>query len=294
MGRRVVGTVVGVVCLGALVVLLVVLPSGRTPPRIALYGDSLSMQSAQAFEFFAQQMGVPVLLGAYNGSAVCDVLPRLSRDATEWRPTVAVLQFSGNTFTSCMKGYAVGTPAYYEKYEHDTRTALAILHEHGIRAVLVGAPIDAWPGLSQNVLRLNRMYAGLAASSPDTSYADAGQSVLEDGRFTWTLPCLSFESCTGASGTNVVRAPDGVHFCPSGKTTVEGPYDVCSVYSSGALRFALSMLGSALGVEGGAKPRTQAFGQAGVATRARNSAFTTLPVALRGSSSTKRNWRGTL
>jgi len=48
--------------------------------------------------------------------------------------------------------------------------------------------------------------------------------------------------------TNVVRSPDGVHFCPEETgTTWTG---VCPVYSSGAFRFAEAM------VEGLATPLT--------------------------------------
>ena len=42
----------------------------------------------------------------------------------------------------------------------------------------------------------------------------------------------------GASRDNIVRAPDGVHFCPDGKTTLVGGFEECDVYSSGAFRFA--------------------------------------------------------
>jgi hypothetical protein len=69
---------------------------------------------------------------------------------------------------------------------------------------------------------------------------------MANGAFTWSLPCLPFEPCTGASGTNIVRSPDGVHFCPTGDTTIEGYFEVCNVYSSGAFRFAAAMLGPAL------------------------------------------------
>ena len=43
-----------------------------------------------------------------------------------------------------------------------------------------------------------------------------------------------------------MRAPDGVHFCPNGQTTLVGGLEECDVYSSGAWRFAAAMLGSAL------------------------------------------------
>jgi hypothetical protein len=52
--------------------------------------------------------------------------------------------------------------------------------------------------------------------------------------------------CTGSSGSNVVRSPDGIHFCPVGKVTIRGRKDICDVYSSGAFRFAAAMLSAAL------------------------------------------------
>jgi hypothetical protein len=233
-----------VVVVAVLVVDALVTPR---PTRIALYGDSLSMQSAQDFQFLAVESGKTTLLGGYNGLAPCDVLQRLDGDATSWHPDVAVLEFVGDNLTPCMKPYAVGTPAYYAKYQQDITTAVHMLRSHGVTVVLIGGPLVKDPGLSQNVQRLNSMYKSIASSTSGVRYVDAGSSVLENGEFTWTLPCLSSEQqCTGPPGTNVVRSPDGIHFCPSGATSVQGPYDVCPVYSSGAYRFASAMLGAAV------------------------------------------------
>ncbi len=145
-----------------------------------------------------------------------------------------------------MAGYAINTPAYDAKYQQDAQTAITLLRGYGIRVVLIGSPLDASAIGSQNVETLNAMYASLATTNPGVTYFDAGQSVLSDGQFTTTLPCLTFEQCDGPSGTNVVRAPDGVHFCPTGNSTIQGPFDVCDVYSSGAFRFALAMVGAGL------------------------------------------------
>ena len=237
--------VAGIVAVSAIVLVVDHFVTSQ-PERIALYGDSLSMQAAQDFQFLAVESGDTTLLGAYNGLAPCDVLPRLAGDAASWRPNVAVLEFTGDDLTPCMKPYAVGTPAYYEKYQQDAATAVHTLRSDGVDVVLIGAPLDSDPGLSQNVQRLNAMYASLASSTPGVRYVDAGDVVLAHGQFTSTLPCLSSEQCTGPSGTNVVRSPDGIHFCPTGSTAVEGSYDVCPVYSSGAYRFASAMLQAAL------------------------------------------------
>ena len=111
---------------------------------------------------------------------------------------------------------------------------------------LVGLPYDESPGLNVNVAALNQLYASLAAADTGVDYVDAGQAVMAYGTFTWTLPCLPGEPCTGPSGTDVVRAPDGVHFCPTATVTVVDYFAECSVYSSGAFRFAAAMLSPVL------------------------------------------------
>ena len=114
------------------------------------------------------------------------------------------------------------------------------------KVILVGLPADASASLSQNSSGLNQIYQSLTKNNPGVTYDDAGQAVTASGPFTWTLPCLSGEPCTGPDGTNIVRAPDGVHFCPNGETTLIAGFEKCDVYSSGAFRFASAMLASAL------------------------------------------------
>jgi hypothetical protein len=159
---------------------------------------------------------------------------------------VAVLAFSGDAFTPCKGGVQVGTLQYYSKYRDDAQWAIAIFRSAGIRVVLVGLPLDASPGLSQNASSLDDIYQSLSETDTGVTYDDAGQAAMANGQFTWSLPCLSGEPCTGKTGTNVVRSPDGVHFCPDGRTTLVGSLEECDVYSSCAIRFASAMLTPAL------------------------------------------------
>ena len=86
-------------------------------------------------------------------------------------------------------------------------------------------------------------YAQIAAADPEhVTYVDAGAAVEgPGGTFARTLPCLIGEPCTGpvvgGVPSNVVRSPDGVHFCPVTVVRVS-----CPVYSSGAFRFADAMV----------------------------------------------------
>ena len=216
------------------------------PSRIVLYGDSLVSEAAQDFSVFASESGASVRVRTYPGTAICDYFSSMAADAEGWQPTIAVLAFSGDAFTQCMAGVQLGSPQYFTKYKDDTQTAISIFRSYGTKVILVGLPLVASPVLSQNVSFLNAIYRFLAASNPGVTYDDAGQAVMANGRFTWTLPCLPGEPCTGSSGTNVVRSPDGVHFCPDGETTFVAGLEECDVYSSGALRFATAMLAPAL------------------------------------------------
>jgi hypothetical protein len=216
------------------------------PPRVIVYGDSLVSEAGPDFVSLANDDGASAQVRTFPGTATCDWLATMATDASAWQPTAVVLAFSGDDFTPCMAGYELGTPQYYAKYESDTQTAIDIFRSIGSKVVLVGLPLDASASLSQNATQLNQVYEALAAVNVGVTYDDAGQAVEANGQFTWTLPCLPGEPCTGPAGMNVVRAPDGIHFCPDGHTTLVGGIEECDVYSSGALRFAAAMLAPAL------------------------------------------------
>jgi hypothetical protein len=216
------------------------------PPRIALYGDSLASEVGEDFAFLASSSGASAQVRTFPGTATCDFFATMAADAQDFQPTAAVLAFSGNAFTPCMAGYQPGTPQFFAKYQNDTQTAISIFRSVGAKVLLVGLPLDASASQSQDIPPINQIDQLLASGNAGVTYDDAGQAVMAGGQFTWTLPCLSFEPCTGPNGTNVVRAPDGVHFCPDGMSIRVGYFEECDVYSSGAFRFAAAMLAPAL------------------------------------------------
>jgi len=90
-----------------------------------------------------------------------------------------------------------------------------------------------------NAGRLNARYSEIADLA-GAGYIDAGAAVLDHGRWTATLPCLQGEPCTGDM-VNLVRAPDGMRFCPTAGAAVQGVTGVCAGWSSGAYRFGTAM-----------------------------------------------------
>jgi hypothetical protein len=150
-----------------------------------------------------------------------------------------------------MSGCALGSPAAVNRYCSAVSTAIQAFLGVGTHVFLVGTPISRtqWIAHDSDWDALNLAFAALAAKHPDhVTYVDAGRAVEgPDKSFVWTLPCLSFEPCTGPTiagvRTNVVRSPDGVHFCPDQSGNAVGQVTRCDVYSSGAFRFAAAMAG---------------------------------------------------
>jgi hypothetical protein len=215
------------------------------PVRAILYGDSLAFE---AQSFFASTLAASgrgtVLVRAYGGTAICNWFDTMAQDAATFRPNAVVLDFTGNSFPgTCMDGLAPGSLAYYMKYAADATEAVRIFTAVGARVYLASFPVDLHPQASWP--ELNQVFAQVAAQNPGASYVDAAASVELNGQFTWTLPCLFFEPCTGpvvgGVPSNVVRDPEGAHFCPDGNFVVTGSTGYCDVWSSGAFRYGMAL-----------------------------------------------------
>jgi hypothetical protein len=209
---------------------------------VDLFGDSLGYQAESYFDmFFADTGNYTVSNHTLGGTATCDWLSDMAAAAAE-HPQAAVLVFSGNAFTPCMDGVALRSPRYYDLYRTDTEQAIAIFRAVGAHVFLIGTPIDQSSVSGWD--RLDDIYRHLAQASPlAVTYVNAGAAVESpSGGFIWQLPCMSLEPSCGPNGTNVVRSPDGTHFCPNGTPAAAGVTAPCDEYSSGAFRFALAIV----------------------------------------------------
>jgi hypothetical protein len=227
-------------------------PSAPASRTVVLYGDSLADQASPYFvKAVEQSPEVTARVAAWDGTAPCDWLPAMAEAARSRSVSVAVLDFSGNSITPCMRGAPYRSARYYQKYFDDVTTAAEAFVRDGTKVVLVGAPQSLKQYLHGGTgwNRLNRILAGIAAAHPDgVSYDDAGRAVMVDGHYTWAMPCRSDEQCDDepVRGENIVRAPDGFHFCPTGQTAVHGYVPPCAAYMSGAFRYGLDMADAAL------------------------------------------------
>ncbi|MGP0029441.1 MAG: hypothetical protein ACLPVF_02930 [Acidimicrobiales bacterium] len=221
----------------------------QLPARVALFGDSLSFEAQPYFTSLIKATGETALTyDSLGGTAICDALPKMREVEANHHPIAVELQFSGNALTPCMKGFKPGTQAYYDKYRADTEEAIKIFVPAGAHVYLIGAPITKSQQSDPNWDRLNQQYAEIAATDRlHVTYVDAGAAVEgPDHTFTETLPCLPIEQCSGpivgGVPSNIVRSPDGTHFCPVETGNEEGEIGGCSTYSSGAFRYALAMV----------------------------------------------------
>jgi hypothetical protein len=227
-----------------------------TKPLVILYGDSLADEAVDSFiAAFAAQPGVQVITRTAGGTAICDFLGDMRKDAAMLAPGAVVIEFSGNALTNCMKsldGQRLSGDAYWDRYHTDAQTAIDIFTATGTRVIFAGSPISRAQEANAdfNGGKVNSMYAQLADEQDGVEYVDAGAAVLDNGRWTSSLPCLPGEPCTGGvdgvgRAVNLLRSPvnidGGGHFCPVTKVVKAGVLEPCPVWSSGAYRYATAM-----------------------------------------------------
>jgi hypothetical protein len=217
------------------------------PERVALWGDSLAWESRDAFlAAFAGQTAVHAESRTLGGTAPCDWEQQMLEQAG--RIDLAVLEFSGNSWTDCMRDPATGDflrdDALLAKYEHDITTIARTLTAAGTDVLLIGAPRPGDDsGSSRSRIAVRQLYRVLATRLSGVTFADAGAAVLDRGRFTKTLPCLPFEdgSLGCHDGRIQVRNADALHLCPFAGPAVDPFVGRCPLYSSGAYRFGNAM-----------------------------------------------------
>lgn len=240
-----------VLCLGATLGAVACTPAAAHQIRIEVYGDSLAYQAAPYLNYFFTTSGrVNTKNQIFAATAICDWVPTIGREVDPrnpvgYHPNAIVMIFSGVALYPCMKdahGFALSGQALLNKYASDARLAIRYAALAHIPIYFASTPIpkadaDKYVGDTP----LGNMYASLANQYPGiVRFIDAAQAVEWQGHYTDTLPCAAFEHCSGrwpdGTPTVVVRAADGVHFCP-----VPEIFFDCPTAMPGAMRFAAAI-----------------------------------------------------
>jgi hypothetical protein len=226
-------------------------------PTVVVYGDSLTWESQSYIPGLAAEKGVQVTQHSFVATAVCDWFPDMWKRLPQERPDVVVFAFFGNSWTPCMRD---GHGGWYQgadkakKYARDTEAATAIALASGAKVVLVGAPRSRdqmsdpqWDGVRD-------AYRAIARRHPArVSFRDAGEDIAPDQTYAATQPCLPRERAMVErdgnrpchNGRIIVRAPDGLHFCPHGLDNAIGQPGHCPRYMSGGYRYIRTLLDAA-------------------------------------------------
>ena len=109
----------------------------------------------------------------FGATAPCDWFSRMRDDRYRFAPAAVVMQFSGASVLSCMKGRDV-LPAYRE----DVRTATRIFMDAGVPVVWVSTPLVRVSRAS--VAEINQIEQE-AAAELGVTYVDAAAAVLDHG-----------------------------------------------------------------------------------------------------------------
>jgi hypothetical protein len=244
----------------ALLALALVVPAGAadasSTTKVVVYGDSLVWEAHDYVTFLAALNGYSGEVRSFGGTATCDWFADMRTHLAEVRPAVVVLAFSGNNMTPCMQPHQrmLRGDDLAAKYAKDTAAAVAIARHYGARVVLVGAPRSEATRYDPRWDLIPHEYREVAARDPQhVRYADGGALIAPHGAWSMTRPCLAREQgivdsdgrhvCTRANRI-AVRAPDGAHFCPGNRAAVRGVTGSCPRYSSGALRYATTIVRS--------------------------------------------------
>jgi hypothetical protein len=231
-------------------------PAGREavdripPTRVALYGDSLADQSRVAFSARMRQRAPGELtVSTFPGTALCDYVLAIAGELIARRPQVLVLEFSGNSFTDCMRDdrgslLPIGSDAWRGRYLEDLRAVLKVAMVTNTSVVWATAPPVDHPGNPEDYpRRLANAVRVLAADEPRLQVADTGVALTTDGHsYRATLPCRSDEREVCADGHIVVRAADRLHFDCRGAVDRTS----CAGYSAGARRYGEAMADAAI------------------------------------------------
>jgi hypothetical protein len=218
-------------------------------PNVVFYGDSLTWESTRYIPRLAAQKDLAVTEHSFVGTAICDWFPDMWSRLPKERPDVVVFAFFGNSGTDCMKdarGALYQGAGKVAKYERDANAAAAIAMASGAQVVFVGVPRSRdqmsdpkWEGVRNAFREIARRYPNRVA------FRDAGTDIAPNDVFTETLPCLARErdmvNADGSrvcdNGETIVRAPDGLHFCPHGLDNAMGQPGHCPRYMSGGYRY---------------------------------------------------------
>ena len=218
--------------------------------HLILYGDSLSVESGPYLGAAITKRGkVSFTNRAESGTAPCDWKGTIKKDIKNRIPEAAVIEAFGNNESSCQVGAGglrptMDSPAYWKMYKTDLLRTVR-LFPRSTRVILVSAPAarnDLAHGSSHKARMLSTMEQIASRYGNVTAY-DAGAKIEAPvGHFVRFMPCATPRPCPDHPkvGSAIVRALDGLHFCPPMVWAKLSLLKHCPIIAYGAWRFGLA------------------------------------------------------
>src|SRR4051812_11516064 len=140
----------------------------RAPIRVALFGDSLSQQSAKYWAALMRASGrwEPSQV-SLAGTAICDWFKQMVKARDTFHPQIVAFQFVGNDIGRCMRnadGSQLSTAEYLRRWRRDTRYAIS-LFPRTTTIDLIGPPAMGTPDN-----RVYDIFRQLARAYPNTHF----------------------------------------------------------------------------------------------------------------------------
>jgi hypothetical protein len=203
----------------------------RSPRRVLLVGDSLSVEVAPHARAAFGADGDEVAHIGFSGTAICDWWDDIDRRlAAPDRPDLVIALFSGNALSPCMTartGILAGIldqvstqdhPGYQAAWRADVAALVERTVGAGVPLALVGSPASRTLSEARPDRRpfVDSLYRAQASAVRSVGYVDLDPLLTPGGRFAAALPCVAGEpSCTPGQLVPV-RADDGGHLCEPG------------------------------------------------------------------------------
>lgn len=208
-----------------------------------MYGDSITGESSR------QLTGHGIEVHSFGGTAICDWLADMRRQAASGTVRKVYLEFVGNYFTTCVTSRPVVTA-----YRTDAALAVALWRAHRVRVVWVRPPeprvlphpaLVRRPAVAANAELLaastfDEVQVGEQQAGAD-GYVDTSPLIAPGRVFASVVRCRGLEPCgvRAPAGFDAARSSDGMHLCPTVNATVAGVVtDTCTVYATSEQRFA--------------------------------------------------------
>lgn len=218
--------------------------------RVMYYGDSLGVETARFARLLLARRGALMVNRTAVASAPCDWTAYIDYDLTRGTPDAVIVETLGNFRSRCQLPPSGRRPkrngaAYWRFYGKDL-LRLASRFPESTGVWMSPAPPtrnDGSTGFSPKARMLSVMRE-VASSRANTFALDAGALIEERGSFRRFAPCLDWEPVcldTPFRGMTILRALDGVHFCPSALRATARQLQTCDP-NPGAYRFAFAQV----------------------------------------------------